>query len=178
MLSDWGRRQRGVSVSHCSTHRDVSISHEDRIGFWWMQLQKKKKNIKNISCLSHLWDKSESWHHNIKNPRVCLMSHTNKQQKWIRRLCYICLRSLWLLDQASPLYICSALLKKEDVWKCLKSPKMSTCVTTGSGLYLFACVGTSIFMLLHLPGFLFVKFQGLHDSFSLQRNHMNINKDL
>ena len=61
---------------------------------------------------------------------------------------------------------------------CLKSPEMSTCVTTGSGLYLFACVGTSIFMLLHLPGFLFVKFQGLHDSFSLQRNHMNINKDL
>lgn len=42
---------------------------------------------------------------------------------------------------------------------------------TGSCLYLVAWSLTSIFILFHLPGFLFVKFQSLHDSLCLQRNH-------
>lgn len=49
--------RRGVNLHRRSTHRNVSISHQDRIGFWWRQLQN------NISRLSHLSDKSESWHH-------------------------------------------------------------------------------------------------------------------
>lgn len=74
------------------------------------------------------------------------------------------------LKKYKHIYLSLALFK-QNVWVIFML-HANTERISGSCLYLFACMLTGVFVLLHLPGFLSVKFQSLHDSLCLQRNHM------